>query len=537
VNVVADTLSHKAHYNYLPIVNISGEGSSVRITPIMAQYTVALTPMLRGEIIAAQSIDAGVAHIKRRLTEDDPKVNYFHVDEEGTLYFKDHLVVPMNHELRKKIFDEAHTSKLSIHLGSTKMYHDLKTQFWWTHLKCETTCYMAECDMCRRVKADHMTPAGLLQPLSILACKWEDISMDFIVGLPLTGHKFNSIWVIIDQLTKSAHFFPAHTFYRAERYTELYISRIMCLHGVPKTIISDWGPQFIARFWEQLNDSLGTHLIHNSAYHPQTDGQTKRVNQILEDMLRDYVLNYPDKWDKCLPLAEFSYNNSYQESLRMAPFEALYGHRCRTPVNCIKPVERMIFGHDLITEAEDIVHRIQSNLKVVMAWQESYANKWRRSLEFKAGDRVYLCVSPTWGVKRFGIKGKLAPHYIGPFLILARLRNVAYCLELPPALVGVHNVFHVSQLKKCLKPPVDVIVDDVPSLDADLSYPEHPVKILDQQDWVMRHRMIRFSKVQWSRHSEQEATWDTEEFLHSKYPEFLPPQWCTCNLFCITPLF
>jgi hypothetical protein len=108
-------------------------------------------------------------------------------------------------------------------------------------------------------------------------------------------------------------------------------------------------------------------LIHNSAYHPQTDGQTKRVNQILEDMLRDYVLNYPDKWGKCLLLAEFSYNNSYQESLRMAPFEALYGHRCRTPVNCIEPVERTIFGHDLVTEAEDIVHRIQSNLKVVMA--------------------------------------------------------------------------------------------------------------------------------------------------------------------------
>jgi hypothetical protein len=170
-----------------------------------------------------------------------------------------------------------------------------------------------------------------------------------------------------------------------------------------------------------LNDYLGTHLIHSSAYHPQTDGQTERVNQILEDMLRAYELNYLDKLDICLLLVEFSYNNSYQESLGMAPFEALYGHRCRTPVNWIEPGERMIFGPDLVIETEEIVHRIQSNLKAAKARQESYANNRRRPLEFEAGDRVYLRVSPTRGVKRFRIKGKLAPRYIGPFLILARL--------------------------------------------------------------------------------------------------------------------
>jgi hypothetical protein len=256
-NVVADALSHKAHCNYLPDVGTSGEESSVWIIPIMAQNNVILTPVLREEIITAQSGDTGVTHIKRRLTEGDPKVNYFHVDEEGTLWFKDRLVVLKKHGLRKKIFDEAHTSKYSIHPGSTKMYHDLKAQFWWTRMKRETTRYVAECDTCRRVKADHMRPARFLQPLSISAWKWEDISMDFIVGLPLTGRKFNSTWVIVNRLTKSAHFILVHTFYRAEKYAELYISRILCLHGVPKTIISNQGPQFIARFWEQLHDSLG----------------------------------------------------------------------------------------------------------------------------------------------------------------------------------------------------------------------------------------------------------------------------------------
>jgi hypothetical protein len=148
--------------------------------------------------------------------------------------------------------------------------------------------------------------------------------------------------------------------------------------------------------------------------------------------------------DKCLPLVEFSYNNSYQESLRMAPFEALYGRRYRTPVNWIEPGEMTIFGPDLVIEAEEIIHCIQSNLKAAKARQESYANKWRRSLEFEVGDRVYLRVSPTRGVKWFGIKGKLAPRYISPFLILARLGNVSYRLELLPTLAGVHNVFHVS---------------------------------------------------------------------------------------------
>jgi hypothetical protein len=152
-------------------------------------------------------------------------------------------------------------------------------------MKHEIARYVAECNTCRRVKDDHMKLMGLLQPLSIPTWKWEDISMDFIVGLPLIGRKFNSIWVIVDRLTKSAHFIPVHTRYRAEKYAKLYISRILCLHGVPKTIISDQGPQFIARFSEQLYASLGTHLIHSSAYHPQTDGQTERVNQILEDML------------------------------------------------------------------------------------------------------------------------------------------------------------------------------------------------------------------------------------------------------------
>ena len=208
------------------------------------------------------------------------------------------------------------------------MYQDLKQHFWWTKMKRETAKYVSECDTCKRVKASHLKVAGTLQPLPIPSWKWEDIAMDFIVGLPRTPQGYDSIWVIIDRLTKTAHFIPVKTTYPVKKYAEIYIDRIVSLHGVPKTIISDRGTQFVARFWEQLLQSLGTKLIRSSAYHPQTDGQTERVNQILEDMLRACAIHYENSWGKCLSLAELSYNNSYQASLKMAPFEVLYGRRC-----------------------------------------------------------------------------------------------------------------------------------------------------------------------------------------------------------------
>ena len=200
-------------------------------------------------------------------------------------------------------------------------------------MKREIARYVAECDTCQRVKADHLRKAGLLNPLKIPVWKWEDIAIDFIVGLPLTSKKHDSIWVIVDRLTKSAHFIPIHTTYNTKKYAELYISRVLCLHGVPKTIVSDRGPQFVSRFWEQLHSCLGTTLIRSSAYRPQTDGQTERLNQYLEDILRACAMENRGNWDDCLPFAEFSYNNSYQESSGMSPFEALYGHSCRTPLN------------------------------------------------------------------------------------------------------------------------------------------------------------------------------------------------------------
>ena len=214
--------------------------------------------------------------------------------------------------------------------------------------------------------------------------------MDFIVGLPRTQKGYDSIWVVIDRLTKSAHFIPVKTVYRAKTYAEIYIARIVSLHGIPETITSDRGPQFVSRFWEQLHSQLDTTLVHSLAYHPQTSGQVERTNQTLEDMLRACVLTYTNKWDECLPLAEFAYNNSYQKSLEMAQFEALYGRRCRTPLNWSEPDERVVYGMDLVKDAEEQVRLIQSHLKRAQSRQKSYSDKRRRPLEFKVGNHVYL---------------------------------------------------------------------------------------------------------------------------------------------------
>ena len=353
--------------------------------------------------------------------------------------------------------------------------------------------------------------------------------MDFIVGLPKTSKGYDSIWVIVDRLTKSAHFLPVKTIFRAQHYAELYISRILSLHGVPRTIISDRGAQFVARFWEQFHSALGTQLIRSSAYHPQTDGQTERINQILEDMLRACVLSYSKKWDECLPLAEFSYNNSYLESIKMTPFEALYGRRCRTPLNWSEAGERNFFGPDIVQEAEEQVQLIQKNLKAAQTRQKSYADKKRQAISFQVGDHVYLRVSPMKGVQRFGVKGKLAPRYVGPFPILEQCGPVAYRLELPAQLSAVHNIFHVSQLRKCLRVPSKIVDIDELQLEPDLVYPEHPVRIVDSKTRVTRNQISKFYKVQWSNHSEREATWETEDFIRNKCPELLQTYRGTSN--------
>ncbi|WVZ80113.1 hypothetical protein U9M48_027616 [Paspalum notatum var. saurae] len=368
-----------------------------------------------------------------------------------------------------------------------------------------------------RVKAEHQKPAGLLQPLKIPEWKWEEIGMDFIVGLPRTQSGFDSIWVVADRLTKVAHFIPVKTTYSGAKLAELYMSRIVCLHGVPKKIVSDHGTQFTSHFWKRLHESMDTRLNFSSAYHPQTDGQTERTNQILEDMLRACAIQYGTSWDKSLPYGEFSYNNSYQASIKMSPFQALYGRRCRTPLHWDQPGEKQLFVPEIIEDAERQVRMIRENLRIAQTRQKSYADNRRRDLEFAVGDYMYLKVSPIHGLCRFKVKGKLAPRYIGPFKIIDRKGEVANQLELPDRLSGVHDVFHVSQLKKCLRVLEEQLQVDDLNVQDDLTYTEHPVQILEMAESTTRNRVIKMCKVKWSHHTVEEATWEREDDLRADY--------------------
>src|SRR5512142_650567 len=521
-NVVADALSRKSYCNMsegrrLPW-ELCQEFEKLNLGIVSKGFVAALEakPTLFDQIREAQVNDPDIQEIKKNMRRG--KAIGFVEDEQGTVWLGERICVPENKELKDTIMKEAHETLYSIHPGSTKMYQDLKQQFWWASMRREVAEYVALCDVCQRVKAEHQKPAGLLQLLKIPEWKWEEIGMDFITGLPRTSAGHDSIWVVVDRLTKVAHFIPVKTTYTGHKLAELYMARVVCLHGVPRKIVSDRGSQFTSKFWQKLQSELGTRLNFSTAYHPQTDGQTERVNQILEDMLRACVLDFGGSWDKNLPYAEFSYNNSYQASLQMSPNEALYGRKCRTPLLWDQTGERQVFGTDILREAEEKVKIIQERLRVAQSRQKSYADNRRRDLTFEEGDYVYLRVTPLRGGHRFQTKGKLAPRFVGPFKIVSRRGEVAYQLELPQSMAGIHDVFHVSQLKQCLRVPTEEADPDRIELQEDLTYVEKPVRILEVSERNTRNRVIRFCKVQWSNHSEEEATWEREDELKSAHP-------------------
>ncbi|GKA32593.1 putative reverse transcriptase domain-containing protein [Tanacetum coccineum] len=313
--------------------------------------------------------------------------------------------VPLKGDVRTLIMDEAYKSKYSVHPGADKMYYDLRDRYWWPGMKKDIAIYVSRYLTCLKVKAEHQRPYGLLQQPEIPKWKWKGIAMDFVTKLTRTSSGHDIIWIIIDQLTKSTHFLPMCEDYKMDRLTSLYPNEIVSRHGVPISIISDHDSRFTLRFWQLMQEALGTRLNMSMAYHPQTDGQSERTIQTLEDMLRACILDFEGSWDVHLPLVEFLYNNSYHFSVRCASFEALYGRKC----------------HSLIIWAE-------------------------------VGE----------GVVRFRKKGILAPRFVRSFEIIKKVGSVTYRLDLPEELNGVHDTFHVSNLKKCLADPtLQVPLDEI----------------------------------------------------------------------------
>ncbi|GKD27894.1 reverse transcriptase domain-containing protein [Tanacetum coccineum] len=393
------------------------------------------------------------------------------------------------------IMDKDHKTKYSVHLGADKMYHDLRDMYWWPGMKRDIATYLSKWLTCSKVKAEHQRPSGLLQQPEIPKWKWDKITMDFITKLPKTKSGHDTIWVIVDRLTKSAHFLVMREDYSIEILAKLYIDEIVARHGVPMSIISDRDGRFTSRCYQTVQKALATRLDMSTAYHPQTDGQIERTIQTLENMLRACVIDFGGNWDVHLPLAEFSYNNSYHSSIRCAPFEALYGRKCRSPVLWAEIGESSLIEPELVQKTTDKVVLIKKKLKATRDRQKSYADNRRKPFEFEVGDRVLLKVSPWKGVIHFGKRDKLAPTYVGPFEILERIGPVAYRLRLPEELSSVHDTFHVSNLKKFLADAnLQVPLNEI-KIDKTLRFVEEPIEIMDREIRSLKRSKISLVKV------------------------------------------
>nr|GFA46789.1 putative reverse transcriptase domain, ribonuclease H-like domain, aspartic peptidase domain protein [Tanacetum cinerariifolium] len=329
--------------------------------------------------------------------------------------------------------------------------------------------------------------------------------------------------VILDEahasrLTKLAHFLPIREDYKMEKLARIYINEIISKHGVPVSIISDRDGRFASHFWQTLQKALGTQVFMSTAYHPETDGQSERTIQTLEDMLRACVMDFGGSWDTHLPLIEFSYNNNYHKSLKCSPFEALYVRKCRSPVIWKKVGESQIIGPELVQETTEKIVQIRERLKTARSRQKCYADRRRKPLEFQVGDRVLLRVSSWKGVVRFGKRGKLAPRFVGPFVILERIGPVAYRLRLPQELSCIHDVFHVSNLKKSLaESDVQIPLEEI-RVDEKMYFIEEPVEIIDRQIKKLKCSWIPIVKVCWDSRRGAKFTWEREDQFKSKYP-------------------
>ncbi|GJW98024.1 putative reverse transcriptase domain-containing protein [Tanacetum coccineum] len=349
--------------------------------------------------------DVGGMLVKTSRESENPKKEKLEPRADETLCLNYKSWLPCFGDLRTLIMHEPHKSKYYVHPGSDKMYQDMNKLYWWPNMKADIATYW----------------------------KWDNITMDFITKLPRTSSGYDTIWVIVDRLTKSAYFFPMKENDPMEKLTRLSFQK-----------------------------ALGTRLDMSTAYHSQTDGQGKRTIQTLKDMLRACVIEFGNGWDRHLPLIEFSYNNSYHTSIKASPFEDLYGRKCRSPVCWAEVGDTQLTGPEIIHETTEKIVQIKQRIQAAHDYQKSYADVRRKPLEFQEGDKVMLKVSPWKGVIRFGKRRKLNPRYIGPFKVLAKVETVAYRLKLPQQLSRVHSTFYVSNLKKCLSDePLAILLDEI----------------------------------------------------------------------------
>jgi hypothetical protein len=526
-----DTLSeYTFDITYKPgKTNVVADALSRRRETLNATVSVAATDKFTSRLLTGYKEDSYFTGVKSvllegsgvRTTATRKTQDQFRMDENGLIYeirdIKPRLCIPDYDSLRSEILRDNHDSKIAGHLGTEKTIEAIKRKYYWPRLGRTVKTYVLSCDACQRNKPQQRRPAGLLQPLPVPEGRWENIAMDYIVQLPRTPRGYDAILVVVDRLTKRAHFLATRTNVTAAETAQLFVDQVFRLHGLPKTMVTDRDARFVGHFWRALFNLLDVKLTPSTAFHPQTDGQTERTNRILEQMLRNYVNQRQDNWDTCLALAEFAYNNAVQSSTKMTPFFCDHGRHPLLPDTLllphqfqdITPVEGTAkFLEKMNSVLKDAREAIQS----AQERQERYANEKRRDESFLAGDRVYLSTANlTTDADRNRPSRKLTARYVGPFPIAEVVSKVAYKLELP-ATMRVHPVFHVSLLKR-YTPSLPEFGDRHPN--------QPPPEIVGgQEEWeveeILEERMRRRRReflVKWKGYGREDATWQTGDDL------------------------
>jgi hypothetical protein len=506
LNTVADALSRLHEVNMLSFTELKSD----------------LFDLLRGKYLDDSFFKRYWVRAESGIEANEitkPSKSTFHISN-GLLYRNGKVCVPDLPEVKKKILYECHDAPSAGHPGIHRTLVLVSTNFFWPQLRHDVQTYVVKCLQCQINKAERLKVAGLLHPLDIPNKKWESISMDFIVSLPRTQRGHDSIWVIVDRLTKLARFIPTRTTVKAQELAYQFVNELFRFYGLPMDIVSDRDSKFTSDFWTQVFKKLETNLSMSSTDHPQSDGQTERVNQIIEDMLRAYVAKKPTKWEQYLPLLEFAYNSSRHTSTGYSPFMLMYGFQPRAPIDVTFNRDEFDSTQNFLRDMQEMLHIARDNIKTAQDRARFYADHNRHPRVLYPGQKVFLRVPQNSKSLSMGKCAKLAPRYCGPFIVLKRIGSSAYCLDLPAG-VDVHPVFHVSRLKELLGSDDNMVTIKDLVVHEDLaSKPHSPEKILDSRIKNLRSKQIREFKIKWMDQSICDATWERETVLKTNFPDF-----------------